>query len=82
MGEDPICTFEPGSLPVVEAAEAAVEPEWSAEAKLMLGRIPAFVRGRVERRVTAACRERRIAVITPQVMADLKPGGLPFGRPK
>ena len=80
MGEDPICAFEPTG--VVEVVEVAVEPLWSEEATAMLRRIPAFVRGRVERRVLAACRERGIELVTPEVMAELKPGGLPFGRPR
>jgi AdoMet-dependent heme synthase len=81
MGEDPICTFEPTGV-VVEVESVAAEPVWREDAKVMLGRIPGFIRGRVERRVIAACRERGIAVVTPELMAELKPGGLPFGRPK
>ena len=80
MGEDPICAFEPTGL--VEERPVVSEPVWREDAKVTLGRIPRFIRGRVERRVVAACRERGIAVITPELMAELKPGGLPFGRPK
>jgi AdoMet-dependent heme synthase len=60
--------------------EVRAELSWSPEAEAMLAGIPAFVRGRVAKRVEARCREQGITQVTPEVMAELRPRGLPFGR--
>lgn len=84
MAEDPLCTHQPGTFqtavaPAVEygapsalVAEGADEVQWDAAARARMKEIPAFVRGMVTRRVESYCRERGIARITPEILAEIR----------
>ena len=50
------------------APAAAGRPVWDDAARERLGRVPSFVRGMVQRIYADYAAERRIAVITPEVM--------------
>jgi len=49
-------------------APAGGRPVWDEAARERLGRVPSFVRGMVQRIYADYAAERRIAVITPEVM--------------
>jgi radical SAM protein with 4Fe4S-binding SPASM domain len=84
MAEDPLCTHQPGTLrapaapsieygaPAETPAPADGEVEWDAAARARMKEIPAFVRGMVTRRVESYCRERGIARITPEILAEIR----------
>jgi radical SAM protein with 4Fe4S-binding SPASM domain len=83
MAEDPLCTHQPGTFaaappPVLEYGSPAGDSraddgvEWDAAAQARMKEIPAFVRGMVTRRVEAYCRERGIARITPEILAEIR----------
>ena len=83
--DDPFCPHRPAAggsprLPVVEApgraspaAPAALV--WEDEARRFLERIPPFVRGRIVRRVEAACVERGLSEVTVGLLKELRPAG-------
>jgi radical SAM protein with 4Fe4S-binding SPASM domain len=79
LAEDPGCVYEPpGDRPLVARKSvtygSAVAPglEWSKEASERMARIPSFVRGIVMQRVEGFARERGIAVITPELLAEIR----------
>ena len=84
MAEDPLCTHQPGTFrapaapsieygaPAETPADADAEVEWDAAARARMKEIPAFVRGMVTRRVESYCRERGIARITPEILAEIR----------
>lgn len=87
MGEDPCCGYRPG-----EAGSEAIAPgdrgdyglpdhrvlPWDADALALLEKIPAFVRGRVVRRVEERARELGQSRISLELMRQARPGALPF----
>ncbi len=88
LEEDPLCGHQPGSLseevgrlkPALEYGEAA-EPtlEWTAEALDRIGRIPAFVRGMVVKRVEAHCRRIGADRVTARELEELR-SRMPVGK--
>lgn len=80
LAADPSCTFEPsGERPVIErageltcGAPAAPLLAWSEEARQRLERVPSFVRGVVTRRIEDYARARSIAVITPELLVEVR----------
>jgi len=89
MGADPWCEYTPGSqggrLIVPDGAVTyglAAERDlvWTSEAQRLLEVIPAFVRGRVTRRVEEYARQQGHQVITKEVMRQARAGRgpLPF----
>jgi AdoMet-dependent heme synthase len=83
MAEDGLCTHQPGTFaapasPTLEygttptPAEVGVEVEWDPAATARMKDIPAFVRGMVTRRVEAYCRDKGIARITPELLAEIR----------
>ena len=82
--EDPLCTYQPGTLQAaparpaveygVETAPASADGDiaWDADARARMKEIPAFVRGMVSRRVETYCRERGIVRITPEILAEIR----------
>jgi radical SAM protein with 4Fe4S-binding SPASM domain len=83
MAEDPSCVYQPsGNVPLVAppgpAAYGITSPpsprtvRWSPDAEARLARIPSFVRGVVTERLEKYAREREIAEITVDLMADVR----------
>jgi radical SAM protein with 4Fe4S-binding SPASM domain len=85
MAEDPLCTHQPGTFSApapatleygapaaTETAEGSDAVAWDAAARARMKEIPAFVRGMVTRRVESYCRERGIARITPEILAEIR----------
>src|SRR4029079_8321558 len=70
MGEDPLCTHEPGTFashpalqlapPVEYGTPATTEIAWTAEARERMKRVPAVVRGMVTRAVESHCQREGI----------------------
>lgn len=93
LAEDPLCSYEPGSLPAaaVLAQPPAVEYgqddtqtiDWDDEARARMKQVPMFVRGMVTRRVESWCRERGHTRVTAELLAELRsrmPTPKMFGR--
>jgi radical SAM protein with 4Fe4S-binding SPASM domain len=83
MAEDGLCTHQPGTFAAPAAATleygATAEPaasdaavEWDPAAAARMKEIPAFVRGMVTRRVESYCRDRGIARVTPEILAEIR----------
>ncbi len=81
LAEDPACVYQPPEgRPVIErramtyGGGAPAQPglAWSDEATERLRRIPSFVRGVVVKRVEDYARERGLAVITPELLAEIR----------
>lgn len=80
MAPDDSCAYEPtGELPLVEprreaayGSPAALELEWTPEARARVARIPSFVRGVVTARVERFARERGRTVVDLDVMAEVR----------
>jgi radical SAM protein with 4Fe4S-binding SPASM domain len=77
LAEDPACGYQPGAyggrritLPQEQTfgLEVAMTLAWSEEAQERLKRLPSFARGMVARSVERYAVERRITLITPEVM--------------
>lgn len=90
MGQDPWCEYEPGvhggrlltpDSTVTYGIEAQGELAWTLEAERLLNVIPAFVRGRVRRRVEAYAREHGHTLITVDIMRQARRGRMPFRFP-
>src|SRR5690606_21272909 len=92
MGEDPICSHQPGSLndrlvqlepPVTYGQQATAELEWDEDARERMNRIPAFVRGMVIRKVEDYCRARGMSRVTNDQLTEIRsrmPASRIFGR--
>ena len=91
MGPDPWCEYEPGARggevihpdgAVMYGIDTSQELQWTPEAQRLLRVVPAFVRGRVQRRVEEYARQRGIRVVTVEVMHQARQGRgpLPFFR--
>ncbi|MFQ5554975.1 MAG: radical SAM protein [Acidimicrobiia bacterium] len=78
MGEDPWCSYHPGSEPGRLVATAP-EVEWTAEARARLDRVPVALRAMVESGLLAHARSKGISTITPDVMAGMRSSGVAPG---
>jgi radical SAM protein with 4Fe4S-binding SPASM domain len=79
LAEDPGCVYEPpGDRPLVARKSvtygSAVAPglEWSKEASERMAKIPSFVRGIVVQRVESFARSRGLALVTPELLAEIR----------
>jgi AdoMet-dependent heme synthase len=79
LAEDPGCVYEPpGDRPLVARKSvtygSAVAPglEWSKEASERMAKIPSFVRGIVMQRVESFARSRGLALVTPELLAEIR----------
>ena len=79
LAEDPGCVYEPpGDVPLVArkattyGSPAKAVLQWSPEASERMAKIPSFVRGVVMQRVEEFARTRGLAVITPELLADIR----------
>ena len=79
LAEDPSCSYQPDGTAEVIARRAisygaAVERglQWSAAAEERLKKIPSFVRGVVVSRIESFARERGLAVITPELLSEIR----------
>ena len=79
LAEDPGCVYEPpGDRPLVERKSvtygSTVAPglEWSKEASERMAKIPSFVRGVVMQRVESFARSRGLALVTPELLAEIR----------
>ncbi|MBI4537354.1 MAG: radical SAM protein [candidate division NC10 bacterium] len=81
LAEDPACVYQPGayggrviSLPAHQTFGLPVAPTltWSAEAQARLKGIPGFARGMVVAGVERYARDRGIAVITGELMQEVR----------
>jgi hypothetical protein len=81
LAEDPACAYQPGAhggrvieLPVHQTFGVRVDATltWTAEAQARLTPIPGFARGIVIAGVERYARDRGIAVITPEVMQEVR----------
>ncbi|HJQ99023.1 MAG TPA: radical SAM protein [Candidatus Polarisedimenticolaceae bacterium] len=82
MAEDPLCTHTPGTFashpalklppPLEYGAPAATSISWTPEAEERMKRVPAFVRGMVVRAVESHCQREGIALITAEILDDLR----------
>jgi hypothetical protein len=65
MGEDFLCTYQPGEGTLVEPRTAAGPPvAWTAGAEARIGRVPAFVRRFVRARAEEHARGRGKTTVT------------------
>lgn len=78
LAEDPSCVWQPSGGPVIARRETAygsltrAELVWSKEAEERIGRIPSFVRGVVVKRVEDYARERGLAIVTPELLGEIR----------
>ena len=81
LAEDPACGYEPGAyggevidLPATLTFGLAVAPElvWQDAARARLDAIPSFARGMVVKAVEAYARGRGDAVVTPELLAEVR----------
>jgi radical SAM protein with 4Fe4S-binding SPASM domain len=82
LAEDPSCSYQPvADAPLVAppgkatygmSAPAPRSLTWSADAEARLARIPSFVRGVVTERLEKYARERGVAEITVELMAEVR----------
>lgn len=92
MAEDPLCSFTPGSLRdeaarLKPAATYGIERresiDWDPEARERVGKVPAFARGMVVKRVEAYCRKQGADRVTVEILQELRsrmPASRIFGR--
>lgn len=86
LAADPWCLYEPAGDAVELAPEPAVTAAapvaWSDEARARLGRVPFFIRGRVERSAEAYVREQHLAEVNGDVLEHLRQrSGMPPSHP-
>lgn len=79
LAEDPKCAYHRPDHALPErrssADESGAAVSWSADASVLLARIPGFVRERVRRRLEQAAAREGTRVITPGFMRALRPPG-------
>ncbi|MFQ5613098.1 MAG: radical SAM protein, partial [Anaerolineae bacterium] len=79
MAEDPWCDYQPGiSAPSLVASPdlpPGSGPEWAAEARSRLARVPSALRPMVEKAAESYARSKGLTVITPELMAELRAKG-------
>ena len=92
LAEDPACAYQPGAyggrvieLPAHQTFGMRTEATltWTAEARARLKGIPGFARGMVVAGVERYARDRGMAVITPELMQEVRgrmSGRFPFFR--
>ncbi len=68
MAEDPWCLHEPKGRP----QKPASAPEWSAEAKERLEKVPAFIRPMIKKGLERYAASKHLETITPELMAELR----------
>ena len=71
LGEDPWCTYVPGTDKPLPSAEKAAVP-WAAEAELRLKKAPFFVRKMIRSAVEAFARGRGVTLITVEILDDAR----------
>ena len=89
LAADPWCLYEPGTSDGAAAAVIAQDAinvtasvAWSDEARTRLGRVPSFMRGRVERSAEAYARERGLAEVSTDMLEQLRRrAGMPASHP-
>jgi len=81
LAEDPACAYQPGAFGgrVIELAahqtfgmRAEGTLAWTAEAQARLRQVPGFARGMVLRGMERYARDRGVAVITPELMQEVR----------
>jgi radical SAM protein with 4Fe4S-binding SPASM domain len=78
LAEDPSCAYQPRGGPLVERREvtygAPATPElaWAPEAEERMRRIPSFVRAVVVKRVEDFAKQRGLALVTPELLAEIR----------
>ncbi len=73
MGEDPWCEYTPPPIPdnpLQKAKETG--PLWDDAARERLGKVPIFLRSMVKSGVERYARKKNIAVITPNLMQEMR----------
>ncbi len=71
MGEDPWCTYEPGTDEPKETLRA-VRVAWTAEAEARLKKVPFFVRKMVRSAIESLASQRGTALVTPELMDEAR----------
>ncbi len=71
LGEDPGCTYVPGTDKRPERAEEAVVA-WAPEAELRLKKVPFFVRRTVRAAVEGFARRQGMLLVTPELMSEVR----------
>ncbi len=71
LGEDPWCTYEPGTDELKEAPEG-VPVVWTEEAEARLEKVPFFVRKMVRSAIASLARKRGVALVTPELMDEAR----------
>ena len=82
MAEDPKCGYIPAPTAVPETVPAQSSDEgvrWRADAETRLGNIPAFVRGRIRKRLEEKAVAEGLSEITPEFMLRNRPPWLVRG---
>lgn len=69
FGEDPWCTYLPAAPAEARGRSAIV---WNAEALARIAKVPPFIRSRVMQGVEAYARARGIALITPDLLVEVR----------
>jgi radical SAM protein with 4Fe4S-binding SPASM domain len=82
LGEDPLCTHVPGSIPQerlmrIAAPASYGRPQeqgiaWDDAASARMKQVPAFVRGMVVRAVESYCRTRGIDHVTEELLTEIR----------
>jgi AdoMet-dependent heme synthase len=81
LAEDPACAYQPGAhgghvieLPAEQTFGLAATPElaWEPTARARLEAIPSFARGMVTRAVEAYARRQGRAVVTPELLVEVR----------
>ena len=71
LGEDPWCTYEPGTDEPKETPRAVLV-EWTAEAEARLKKVPFFVRTMVRSAIESLACQRGTALVTPELMDEAR----------
>lgn len=94
MAEDPLCGYQPGPFRsaieemrpgLVYGEKAPSSVDWDAAARERMGRVPAFVRGMVVRRVEEYCVKHGIRTVTTAQLDEIRsrmPASRVFGAGK
>ncbi len=74
FGEDRLCSYEPGGLPVIQALAATTDGAllWQQEATARLSKLPYFLQKMIRKKVEMAARERELDVVTLDLMDSLR----------
>ena len=94
MAEDPLCSYQPGTLPQATQLLSAAAPvqyghhatrtiAWETEARERMEQVPPFVRGMVIRSVESYCKKNGIEKVTPKDLDTIRakmPASRIFGK--